>query len=201
MQLLFNRRGLGRSCGCRGHRGLGNKEFVIVEIAVHASGELCGFGAESRTSALEEDDNNNAANISIGVGREPTKTRAGFRASSGLAENIFFVEIELYAAGRAVLHRASHAVRNFRNQISNGQTAFDDWLKVGDLLWCSRVLQIIECSTVGNGGDHRAELQRGHGDAFTEGAHLSHSAFARGNYLIGILTELLAGNVISSKFA
>ena len=124
---------------------------MIVEVAVHASSEFGGFGTESGASAFEEDDNDDAADVRVGVSTQTERSACRLSAGPGLTENIFFVEVELHAAGRAILHRAFHAVGNFRNEVSDGQPALDDGLEVRNLFRRGRVLQIIECAAVGNG--------------------------------------------------
>ena len=63
------------------------------------------------------------------------------------------------------------------------------------------MLEIVERAAVRNRRDQRAELQRGHRNAFAEGAHLADAAELRRNLLFGIGAELLARNVIAGVFA
>ena len=63
------------------------------------------------------------------------------------------------------------------------------------------MLEVIERAAVGHGGDQGAELQRRHGDAFTEGAHLAHAAEFGRKFLIGEDAEVLALNVVASELA
>ena len=113
--------------------------------------------------------------------------RSGFRslrAGSGLAQDLFFAEIDAQAARCAVVHRAGHAVGHLGNQRLDIEMTLYAGLKVGDFFRRRRMLQVIECAAVGDGRDQRAQLQRGHRDAFAEGTHLAYAAELRGNFFL-----------------
>src|ERR1700678_134163 len=98
------------SCGGSIRRGaIGQEEIMVVQIAVHMSGNLGGFGTESGPATLEENDNHNATAAGVRVGGKPAKARASVGAGSGFAQNFFFVEVEPEPACRTVLHRSRHA--------------------------------------------------------------------------------------------
>src|SRR6266852_7043540 len=81
--LLFLRRGGTADFldGCvrrwRGGERPGYEEVVVVEIAVHASGNLGGLGAVGGTSAAQEDYRHDASDVGLGVGGEPSEAGAG----------------------------------------------------------------------------------------------------------------------------
>src|SRR5581483_11981737 len=160
------------------HSVSGDEEVVVVHVAVHASCDFGGFGAEGGASALQEDHDDDPAHAGVGVGSEPAEAGAFMRARPGLAEDLFFVEIHAQAACSAVMDSAGHAVSQFRNDWGDIELALYARLETGDLLWIRGMLQVIESSAVGDRRNHRTELQRGHGDAFTERAHLANAAQA-----------------------
>src|SRR2546427_2538857 len=96
-----------RGCGAKRP---GYEEVVVVEIAIHASGNLGGLGAVGGTSTAQEDYRYDASDVGLGVGGEPSVAGAGMGAGSGFAEDGFLVKIQAYAAGGAVFDRAGHAV-------------------------------------------------------------------------------------------
>src|SRR5579864_958235 len=53
------------------------EEIVIVQVAVHAAGNLSSFGTERGTSAFEKHNYNHAAVICIRVARKPAKAGPG----------------------------------------------------------------------------------------------------------------------------
>src|SRR5215467_11626476 len=187
--------------GVRWESVTSNEEVVIVHVAVHATRNLCRFGSECRAAALEEDHHHHSPHTCVGVGSEPTIAGSFVRTGAGLPQNLFLVEVEPQAAGCPVLHCTCHPVRKFGNDWSDIQLPLDARLKGRDLFRTRRMLQIIECSTVGDRRNHRAQLQRSHGDAFAERAHLTNTAELFGYHRIWVLTELLTRNVISSQFA
>ena len=63
------------------------------------------------------------------------------------------------------------------------------------------MLQVVEGSAVGDSRYHCAQLQRGHGHAFTEGAHFAHAAHLFRDYSIGVNAWLFASDVVSGQFA
>ena len=69
---------------------------MVVEIAVHASGNLGGLGAVGGTSAAQEDYRHYASDVGLGVRGKPSETGAGVGAGSGFAEDGFLVEIQAY---------------------------------------------------------------------------------------------------------
>src|SRR4029077_16385489 len=70
--------------------GAGNEEVVVVEVAIHASGDLGGLGTEGGASALQEDYDDDSPYVCLGIGREPSIPCACLRAGSSLAQNLFF---------------------------------------------------------------------------------------------------------------
>src|ERR1035441_7595498 len=103
----------------RGTGGPGDEEIVVVEGAIHASGNFGGFGAEGGTATLQEDDGHDAAGIGVGVGSEPPKACAGTGTGSGFAEDRFFAEVEAETARGAILDRSGHAIGKFGNGRGN----------------------------------------------------------------------------------
>ena len=63
------------------------------------------------------------------------------------------------------------------------------------------MLEVVEGSAIGDGGDQRAELEWGHRDAFAEGAHAAYAAAVGGKRLVRIDAKLLAGNVVAGELA
>ena len=63
------------------------------------------------------------------------------------------------------------------------------------------MLQIVEGSAIGDGGNEGAELQRGERDALAEAAHAADAALRVGNCLVGILAQLLALDVVAGQLA
>ena len=121
-------------------------------------------------------------------------------AGSGLAENRLFIEVHAYAAGGSVLHGASHAIRNFRDERGDVEMTLHVRLEIGNFIRRRGMLHVIERSAVGDGGNHGSQLQRGHGNAFAERAHFANAAQLRGNYFIRIGSGVLAGNVVAGEF-
>src|SRR6516164_6476372 len=155
-----------------GWHAVSSEEVVVIHLAVHASGDLGSFRAEGRTSALQEDHDYNAADSGVGIRSEPAVASAGMRTGSRFAEDFFLVEVEAQAARCAILHRARHAVGKFGNDWSDIELALYTRLEARNFIRSRRMLQIVERAAVGDRRNHRAELQWGHGDAFTERAHL-----------------------------
>src|SRR5258708_19650486 len=85
-----------------------HEEVVVVEIAIHAPGNLRGLGAEGWTSTLQEDDDNDASNIGLGVGGKPAVAGTSLGAVAGLSQNLFFVEIDPQASCGAVAYLGGH---------------------------------------------------------------------------------------------
>jgi len=67
---------------------------VIVKIAVHVAGNFCRLGTKRGAPALQEHDDDNAADARIRVRGEPAEAGSIMRAGSGFPQNLFFVEIE-----------------------------------------------------------------------------------------------------------
>src|ERR1700691_1116800 len=63
------------------------------------------------------------------------------------------------------------------------------------------MLQVVKRATIGDGGNHGAQLERGHGHSLPEGTHLANSAQFFGNYFVRVGSQLLARNVITGKLA
>ena len=63
------------------------------------------------------------------------------------------------------------------------------------------MLEVVEGSTVGDGGDECSELERGERDALAEAAHAADAAFRGGDGLVGILAELLTFDVVAGQLA
>src|SRR5882724_4768894 len=89
----FHVGGIGRVSGKKG---------VVVEAAIHATGNFRGFGSESGPAALQEDDHHDTADVGLGVRGEPSVTGSGAGAGSGLSQDFLFIEIDSEAAGCAV---------------------------------------------------------------------------------------------------
>ncbi len=96
---------------------------------------------------------------------------------------------------------AGHAGEDLGDDGGDVEDALDLGLEVGDLLRGLGVLQVVEGAAVGDGGDQSAELQRGHGDALAEGAHAADAALGGGKFVVGILAELLALDVVAGELA
>ena len=62
------------------------------------------------------------------------------------------MEVGAQAAGSSVLDRAGHAVLQVREVLGDFQGALDHWLELGGFFRRIRVLEIVEGSTVGDGG-------------------------------------------------
>src|SRR5208283_5565053 len=135
----------------------------------------------------------------VGVGGEPSETGSGVRTGSRLAQDFFFVKVEAQTAGGAVLYGSCHAVGNFGNQRSYIELTLDPRLEVRYLFRRRGMLQIVKCSAVGNSGDHRAQLQRGHGNTFAIRTHLAHAAEFFWNRFVGVFADLLAGYVVARE--
>src|SRR5579862_2965634 len=131
-----------------------HEEIVVVHVAIHAAGNFSGFWTEGGTSTFKEDHNDDAPDAGVGIGCEPSKARACMRAGSGLAEDFFFIEVQAKAACRAVSHRPGHAIGDFRNQSGDVELALHARLKVCDFFGSRRMLQVVESSAIGDGGDH-----------------------------------------------
>ena len=63
------------------------------------------------------------------------------------------------------------------------------------------MLQVIKRAAIGDGRNHRTQLQRGHGDAFAERAHLPYATQLRRDLFFGINSHLLARDVVSRQLA
>src|ERR1051325_2737496 len=61
------------------------------------------------------------------------------------------------------------------------------------------MLEVVKRSSVGDGGNQRAELQRRHGNAFTKRAHLAYAAKVGREFMIGEGAEMLAFNPVAGK--
>src|SRR6185312_16095831 len=81
----------------------------------------------------------------------------------------------------------------------NVQLALDARLEVSHLIGRGRMLQVIKRAAVGNGRDQGAQLQWGHGNAFAKRAHSAYSAVLGGNHMVGILAQLLSGDVVTRQ--
>lgn len=129
---------------------------MIVQSAVELAAEFSGLGAEGGASAFKEEDGHDSAVLSVGVRGEPAEAGAVFGAGAGLAQDLFFTEVEAQAAGGAVLDCAHHAFCNFRDERTDGELALDARLEVNDVICRGWVLQVIKRAAVGHGGDQRA---------------------------------------------
>src|SRR5580658_9816816 len=146
--------------------GAGTGEVVAIpEAAIEEAGELGGAGPEDRTAALEEEDGYEAALGRIGEGREPAETGAFVGAGAGFAEDGELVEVDAEAAGGAVLDCAGHAVLEVGDEAGDVKGALDAGLEAGGFFGGGGVLEVVEGSTVGDGGDEGSELERGEIDA------------------------------------
>ena len=63
------------------------------------------------------------------------------------------------------------------------------------------MLEVIEGSPVGDGGDKGSELEGGERDALSEAAHAADAAFRGGDGLVRILAELFAVDVVAGQLA
>ena len=63
------------------------------------------------------------------------------------------------------------------------------------------MLQVVESAAIGDRGNHGTQLQRRHGNTFSERAHLAYAAKLRRNFVLRISSEVLAFNVVSGQFA
>src|SRR5271166_2288990 len=188
-------------CGVCRQGWFGNEEVVIVEVAIHASGNFRSFGAESRATAFQENNYDDVTDIGLSVGGEPPEAGARVRAGSGLAQNFFLIEVSPQTARGTELYCALHSVGNFWNQRGNVQAALYHRLEIRDIFRSRGMLQIIERAAISDGRDQRAKLQRGDGNAFAEGAHLPDAAKFGGDFFVGINPELLTGYAIASQLA
>src|SRR5579862_7607598 len=118
----------------------GEEEVVVIHVAVHASRNLSGFRAEGRASSLQKDHDDDTSDTRVRVGSKPAVAGSLVRAGTGLAEDLFFVEVQSQAARCAVLHRSGHPVREFRNHGSDVKLALDTRLETGNLFWSGRML-------------------------------------------------------------
>src|SRR5580704_6565812 len=141
----------------RGQSRLDHKETVIVEIAIHHTSDFRSLGAESRTAAFEEDDDDNVTNVSFCVGGKPSEACACMGASTGLAQNFLLAEICAEAAGGAELYSAFHSIRNLGDERGDVEVALYHRLEICDVLGSRRMLQVIERAAIGDGRDQRAE--------------------------------------------
>src|SRR6185437_16850759 len=62
------------------------------------------------------------------------------------------------------------------------------------------MLQIVKRAAVGDRGYHGAQLQRRHGNAFSEGAHFAYATQPGRNLVLRISAEVFALNVVSGQF-
>ena len=65
-------------------------------------------------------------------------------------------------------------------------------LEVRDFVRRVGMLQVVKRAAVGDGGNHGAQLQRRHGNAFSEGAHLADAAELGRNLLLRVGAEVFA---------
>ena len=79
--------------------------------------------------------------------------------------------------------------------------ALDLGLELGDILGRCRVLQIVERSSVGHCRHQRTQLKRGHADALPKAAHAADAALCRGQFLIGVDSQLFALDAIPGQLA
>ena len=61
------------------------------------------------------------------------------------------------------------------------------------------MLQVVESPTIGNRRNHCPQLQWGHRNAFSEGAHLANATQFFGNRLVRICTHLLPRDVVARQ--
>ena len=78
---------------------------------------------------------------------------------------------------------------------------FHTWFEAGNLFRRSRVLQVVKRAAVGDGGNHGSQLQRRHGDAFSEGAHFPYATELGRNLFLRVGAHLLARDFVSREFA
>src|SRR6202521_2796614 len=150
---LFLRRGLsadflqsrrsGSCIGCPRH-----EELVVVKIAVHQSPDLSRFWPEGRMSALQEDDRHNASDVGVSVRGKPPIARAGARTCPGLAQDRFFVKVQMHAARGAIHDSSGHAVGEFRNHRLDAEMTLDPRLEARDFIGTVRMLQVVERAAI-----------------------------------------------------
>src|SRR5215472_9684208 len=179
----------------------GVEEVVVVKPPIEFAGDLGSLGAVGRTAALQEDHSHNSTDLSVGIRSKPTKASARLGAGSGLAENLFFTEVEAQAAGRPVLYSAAHALDEFGNDRRDFQLALDLGLEVDDYLRRTRMLQIIEGAAVCNSRDQGTKLQRSQGDTLAVRAHLAHAAEPGINFPVRKDAQMLAFDIVTSELA
>ena len=98
-----------------GRGGVGDGVFVgkvvfVPEVLVELASELGGARAEGGAAALEEEDGDQAALGSIGIGGEPAEPGSVVGAGAGFAEDGELVEVGAEAAGGSVLDGAGHTL-------------------------------------------------------------------------------------------
>ena len=91
--------------------------------------------------------------ISVGVRGEPAKAGTILGAGPGLAQDLLFVEVQMDAAGRAIVNCTHHAQRNLRNQRANIELPLDPGLETQDIFRSAGMLHVIEGASIGNGGN------------------------------------------------
>ena len=101
--------GLHRGAVCRQY-WLRQEEFVIIEISIHSSRDLCRLGTERWAATFQKHDYYDVSHVCLGVRSKPSEARALVGAGSGLTQNLFFGEIQLQAAGGSVGDCACHPV-------------------------------------------------------------------------------------------
>ena len=94
----------------------------------------------------EEEHGHDPTIVGIGVGSEPAKARAVFRACTGLTQHWFFNETAAKKPRGAIFDGARHAVREFRNDWSNVQFAFHFGSEIRNLFRRRGVLQVVQRS-------------------------------------------------------
>src|SRR5262249_45485961 len=141
-------------CFCCCIRALFSSEVALVpQIAVEDAGQLSCFGAEGGASTFEEEDGHDAAILRVSIRGEPAEAGAIVRAGAGLAHYWELVEIGAERTGSAVLDGSMHAILNFRDELTDIESALDARLEVGNFFRRGWVLQIEECSPIGDRSD------------------------------------------------
>ena len=137
-------------------------EVVLVpEVLVELAGKLSGAGAEGGASALKEEDGDEAALGTIGVGGEPTEAGSIVGTGAGFAEDGQLVEVGTEAASGSVFDCAGHAILHFRNVFGDVESPLDLGGHVGGFVGGGGVLEVVEGSAIGDGGDEGTELEGG----------------------------------------
>jgi len=115
------------------------------------------------------------------------------RASPGLAQDRFFVEVQAQAARRAVGNAPAMPPESSGITGSMSRWRFTRGLKIGDCLGTGRMLQIEERAAVRDRRHQRAHCSGSHRDALAKRAHLADAAKFGGDFHFRIRPQLFAG--------